>query len=156
MRKYCVLGISLALVIFVSISGCVNNQPVTPPEVKPVITETPTVVSNESIEPAPTEKLQEKSVEDEKFLEAVEMCFLETPEITNKSTHLKFMSCLQNAPNPVGSCEKTYREYLLEYTAADSSTAGYKRATSNTHLIRDEFSRGFILDKVTGEERPCE
>jgi len=155
MKRHFVPGLILALVILVSLSGCVDNQPVAPTEVKPVITETPTLVSNKSVEPAPIEKPQE-SVDDEKFLEAVETCFLETPEITNKSTHLKFMSCLQNAPSPVGSCEKTYREYLLEYTAADSSTAGYKRATYNTHLIRDEFSRGFILDKVTGQERPCE
>jgi hypothetical protein len=156
MKRCFALGTCVILVILVTFCGCVDNQPVTPSEVIPVITEAPILVTNESIEPAPTEKPQERSVDDQKFIDAIETCFVETPEITNTSTHLKFMSCLQDAPNPIGSCEKTYREYLLEYTASESSTAGYKRATYNTHLIRDEFSRGFILDKVTGEERACE
>jgi|GEM_PF-4698981 len=129
----------LLVAAFLFAAGCTGTtirDPVTP-------------ASTLSLPPAPavsstgaTSTLPTPDRTDEQFLEAVALCYNNTPVIADRKTNLDFTTCMQHTPVPEGFCARQFRSEILEYTTKDDdTTAGYHRETMNMQVARTRYSR---------------
>jgi len=92
---------------------------------------------------------------DKPFADAAELCFTETPVITNLSTHLAFVTCMQKTPQPTSACAKKFRADVLKYTNDDDTTSGFRRETHNAQVFRLAFYTNESYNKEKGVFEPC-
>ena len=150
MRGYPVFAvIATAIILIITTCGCVQQQPV----VNATVNVTPTVTV--SVTSTPTIKPSDYSVDDRKFIDAAEVCYRDTPYIENLSTHMAFVTCMKNTPDPTSACAKAYRHNALKYTNEDGTTSGYKRETYNTQLFRDAFFNNKTYNATRQEFEAC-
>jgi hypothetical protein len=141
-----------ALVFLLLAAGCTTGKPAA----TPVPTVPPTTVETTAITVIPTPTTEAPDViADRAFAAAADICYQNTPVITNLTTHLAFATCMKDTPLPPGNCAQNYRYYVLKYTNEDASTAGFARETNNVHLARDAFLRNEGYDGVRLEYVPC-
>jgi len=128
----------LLLVTVLLTAGCTNeNKNVA---VTPAVTVTQTPILPVSIVPTLTEKPIQENTDDRNFVDAVELCYNNTPVIIDIKTNLAFTICMQHTPIPTGECAKHFRSDILTYaTKDDSTTAGFKRETHNMQAARAAF-----------------
>jgi hypothetical protein len=121
-------------------AGCTHtNEPVALSTT--VITVSPTPDIPFSVIPAVTEKPLQKFPDDRAFLDAVDICYANTPVITSIRTNMDFTVCMQHTPLPTGTCAQRFRREILQYTTKDDdTTAGYARETYNMGVARVRFS----------------
>jgi hypothetical protein len=131
----CIVLLAAALLT----AGCTNeNKNVNAP---PPITITPASTLPVSLLPTLTEKPTQDNTGDRTFLEAVGICYNNTPAITDTKTNLEFTICMQHTPISSGTCARLFRSEILEYTTKDDgTTAGNKRSTENMQIARVRFS----------------
>ena len=128
----------LLLVAVLLTAGCTNenkNVAVTPAV---IVTQTP--ILPVSIVPTLTETPLQDTTDDRNFVDAVEICYNNTPVITDTKTNLEFTICMQHTPIPTGKCAQQFRSDILKYaTKDDSTTAGFNRETHNMQVARAIF-----------------
>jgi hypothetical protein len=91
--------------------------------------------------PTLTEQPSQESTDNSKFLEAVEICYKNTPIINSTKTNLEFTICMQHTPIPTDPCARQFRSEILEYcTKDDGTTAGNTRSSTNMQIARVRFS----------------
>jgi len=129
----------LLLVAVLLTAGCTDeNKNVA---VIPAVTVTQTPILPVSIVPTVTEKPIQDTTDDRNFLDAVDLCYNNTPVINTTKTNMEFTICMQHTPIPTGFCAKQFRSEILKYTTKDdSTTAGFTRETYNMHVARARFS----------------
>jgi len=134
----CIPFIVLLVAVLLT-AGCTNeNKNVA---ATPTVTVTQTSILPVSTVPLITEKPPQDNADDRKFLEAVGICYNNTPAITDTKTNLEFTICMQHTPIPSGTCARLFRSEILEYTTKDNgTTAGNKRSTENMQIARVRFS----------------
>jgi hypothetical protein len=142
-----------ALVFLLLMAGC-TGKPAAEPVTTPPTTTMQTTVTTMTVVPTPTEVLPDLTA-DQKFADAADICYNNTPVITNLSAHMAFATCMKDTPLPSGNCALNYRYYVLKYTNEDATSAGFARETSNTRLTRDAYLRGEGFDGVRQEYVPC-
>jgi hypothetical protein len=142
-----------ALVFLVIVAGCTTAKPAaTPvPTLPPTTVETPVVTQTPV--PPPTE--DPETLADRAFAEAADLCFQNTPVITNMSDHLAFATCMKDTPLPAGNCARNYRYYVLKATNEDMNTAGFARETNTARLAREAYLRGEGYDNIRQEYVIC-
>jgi hypothetical protein len=95
------------------------------------------------------------NIDDLKFVDAAETCYKDTPLITNISTHMAFVTCMQKTPHPMSVCALNYRNYALKYTNEVDTTAGNQRETYNVHLFRFAFFSNLTYNRTRQRFEPC-
>lgn len=140
----------LFIVLLVAISitaGCTSETKDI--AVTPALTVTQTPILPVSTLPTLTEKATQDNTDDKKFLDAVEICYKNTPVITDSTTNREFTICMQNTPIPTGKCEKSFRSEIFTYaTKDDITTAGLKRMNNNMQLVRAAFYNNTMWDST--------
>lgn len=144
-----------AVILMVLLSGCTARQPVVPATVPPLVTDTEPPVITRSVVRTPAAEPVPDTSEDQRFVDAAEACYRDTPVIANLTTHLAFLTCMKNTPKPAGACAQSYRYNALKYTNDDDTTSGYARETHNTHLAREAFYRNLAYDALRQEFVVC-
>ena len=138
----------IAVLITAGCTNEANNVAVTP-----AVTATPTPVLPVSIVPPLTEKPLQDNTDDRNFIDAVEMCYNNTPVIIDTRTNLEFTICIQHTPVTTGKCAQQFRSDLLKYaTKDDSTTAGFKRETHNMQAARTAFYNNMKWDSSVSPE----
>ena len=134
--KYSLLVLLLVAVLLTA--GCTNeNKNVA---VTPAVTVTQTPILPVSIVTTLTEKPIQDNKKNRNFVDAVEICYNNTPVIIDTKTNLEFTICMQHTPIPTGKCAQQFRSDVLKYaTKDDSTTAGFKRETHNMQAARAAF-----------------
>jgi hypothetical protein len=164
MKDYLIIGIiAAAVMILITIYGCISMQPAPAAPAAPAVTatQTPVPAAAQTTPPAvatvtATEpEASEEDIADQRFLEAAEACYEATPEITNQTTHLAFLTCMQNTPEPKSACAISFKHDALEYTNDDETSAGYARETKNVHLAREAFYKNMAYNDATLQYEPC-
>jgi hypothetical protein len=135
----------LLMVMVLITTGCTNenkNGAVNPIETgNPTVTVTQTQILPVSIVPTLAEKPVQENTDDRNFVDAVGICYNNTPVMMDMKTYLAFTICMQHTPIPTGSCAKMFRSEILEYTTKDDdTTAGYQRSTYNMQVARVRYS----------------
>jgi hypothetical protein len=141
--KYSLLVLLLVAVLLTT--GCTNeNKNVA---ITPAVIVTQTSILPMSIVPTSTEKPIQDNTDDKKFLDAVEICYNNTPVITDIKTNIEFTTCMQHTPIPTGKCAKSFRSEIFTYaTKDDITTAGLKRMNDNMRLARAAFYNNMTWD----------
>jgi hypothetical protein len=159
MKNTSVFMVIMAVVVLMAaLSGCTStNPPVAPVQSTPVVMDTPAPTAAVTVMPTsvPVPAPDNSAVADKKFADATETCFTTTPVISDVTTHLAFVTCMQNTPEPKGLCALNYRNNVLKYTKDDATTAGYARETTRIKLARDAFSRNMSYNSQTDKAEPC-
>jgi hypothetical protein len=143
-----------ALVFLLLMAGCTSKPAAEPITTTPATTIQTTVTTIMTVVPTTVEEWS-SSTADRAFVDAADICYKNTPVITNLSTHLAFATCMKDTPLPSGNCALNYRYYVLKYTNEDTTTAGFARETSNARLAREAYLRGEGYDGVRQEYVPC-
>jgi len=128
----------LLLVAVLLTAGCTNeNKNIA---ITPAVTVSQTPILPVSVVATVTEKPIQNNTVDRNFIDAVEICYNNTPVIIDTKTNLAFTICMQHIPIPTGECAKHFRSDVLKYaTKDDSTTAGFKRETHNMQAARAAF-----------------
>jgi hypothetical protein len=138
------------IVVFMALlltAGCIHNS--TPIPATPLLTSTRTPSLTLGEIPIPevllvtaTANPVQQNTDDQKFLDAIDLCYANTPILKDTNTVLAFTVCVQHTPLPAGTCAKQFRSEILAYTTKDDdTTAGYQRATYNMQVARTRFSQ---------------
>ena len=141
--RYLVLIILLMTVLLTA--GCIseNKNIAGTPAVSGTQTPRPPV----TIVPTVSQKSLQDTTDDRNFVDAFELCYNNTPVITDIKTNLEFTICMQHTPIPTGECAKHFRSDVLKYaTKDDSTTAGFTRETHNMQVARAAFYNNMRWD----------
>jgi hypothetical protein len=95
------------------------------------------------------------SSDDKQFLDAMNICYQEIPAITNITTHITFVKCMQNTPVPSDPCAQNFRTYSLKYMNDDDTSSGYSRMTQNMHISRQEYYKHMQWNITKVRFEPC-
>ncbi len=138
----------LFIVLLVAVlltAGCTNdNKNIA---VTPAVTGTQPPVLPVSVVPTLPETPLQDTTDDRNFVDAFEICYNNTPVITDTKTNLEFTICMQHTPIPTGECAKHFRSDVLKYaTKDDSTTAGFTRETHNMQVARAAFYKNVRWD----------
>lgn len=131
----------------VLLSGCMDQQTKATENISPIQTVTeaakPTIIASNI------------SNDDKGFLDAANVCYLQTPSITNITTHTSFTKCMQNTPKPESSCAQNFRTFTLKYMNDDDTTSGYSRMTYNMYLLRNAYNHKMMWNSTKVRFEPC-
>jgi hypothetical protein len=158
MKPSAIFTVLMAVVILALLSGCTGttSPPVTPAATTPMATPTPmTPVATPTPTTAAVPTPDSDAVADMSFNTALETCYATTPVITNGTSRVAFVNCLQNAPDPKGGCAVNYKSNVQRYLKDDDTTAGYNRMNSRIQLARDAYSRNLTYNYVLDQAEPC-
>ena len=167
MRRFPVFLLpAAAVVLLLLLSGCAGKLPAPPAESSAALSietlppaETtapaPAPVSAFTYRPPPPRATVPPADLDRAFVDAAAACYRQTPVIADMTTHMAFLTCMQKAPTPAGTCARGYRDTIFHYMNEDDTTGGYARETHNTQLARDEFNRSMIYDTTSQQFVPC-
>lgn len=140
-----------ALIFLLFLAGCTTTP--APAPVTTIPTTVPTPVPTTAVVTPPT--VSPDVAADKEFADAADLCYNQTPVITNLSTRLTFATCMQGIPLPPGNCAQNYRYYVLKATNEDASSAGYARETDTNNLARAAYLRGEGYNEVSLQYVPC-
>ena len=150
-----------AMIAFIFIAGCTGGNQKTIVTTLPTVTQTPII---ETITPVPTTITSapvktltpdQGSIADKQFLDGAEACYNATPVISNITTHMTFVTCMQNTSDPKSACAVSFKHYALKYTSDDDTTAGNARQTHNVQLLREAFYKNLTYDAVSQQFVAC-
>jgi hypothetical protein len=128
----------LALLLVVLTAGCMNEDKNV--NFTPTVTIVQTPIPPVSTVPIVIEKPTQDTTYDRKFLDAIELCYNNTPVILDSITNNEFTICMQHTPIPTGNCAKSFRSEVFRYaTKDDLTTAGLKRINNNMQAVRAAF-----------------
>ena len=142
-----------ALVFLLLIAGC-TSQPAEKPVVNTPVMTVQTTVTTMTVVPT-TAAEPTVSADDRMFIKAADMCYNNTPVITDLTTHMAFATCMKDTPLPSGNCAQNFRYYVLKSTNEDPTSAGFSRETTTARLAREAFLRGEGYDGIRQEYVPC-
>jgi hypothetical protein len=138
----------LFIVLLVAVlltAGCTND--IKNVAVAPALTVIQTSILPVSAVPTLAEKPTQDDTDDKKFLDAVEICYKNTPVIMDSKTNMEFTICMQHTPIPTGKCAKIFRSEIFRYaTKDDITTAGLKRMNNNMQVTRAAFYNNTTWD----------
>jgi hypothetical protein len=143
-----------ALVFLLLIAGCTTSKPVAEPVVSTSAMTVQTTVTTMTVVPTTT-TVSTTMTDDKLFAAAAEICYNNTPVISDLNTHLAFATCMKDTPLPSGNCAVNFRYYVLKSTNEDATTAGFARETSTARSAREAFLRGEGYDGIRQEYVPC-
>jgi hypothetical protein len=150
-----------AMIAFIFIAGCTGGNQKTMVTTLPTVTQTPII---ETIAPvpatitsAPVKSLtpDQGSIADKQFLAGAEACYNATPVISNITTHMTFVTCMQNTSDPKSACAVSFKHYALRYTSDDDTTAGNARQTQNAQLVREAFYKNETYNATSHAFETC-
>jgi hypothetical protein len=160
-----------AVILMLVVSGCTGKLPAPPAESAsdfqieippfPMGAQEPAMTTAQApawafrTPPSPSVTTLSDADADQAFADAAEACYNGTPVISNITTHISFVTCMDRTPKPAGACARNYRSNALRYTNDDDTTAGYARETQNTHLARDAYYRNLAYDAPAQQFVPC-
>jgi len=159
--RSCHFFIIATVIMFLTAScGCIQQQPITTEDADPIVMDptTPTMEVRETSTAPSTDYTSDETnytSDDQRFIDAAEACYQNTPQITNLTTHNTFLKCMQNTSDPTSVCAKSYKRDALKYTNVDDTTAGYQRETHNVHLARSMFFEHMAYNATRQEFEPC-
>jgi len=135
----------MLLVAVLVTAGCTNeNKNISG---TPAVPGTQTPKLPVSIVPTISNQPLKDTTDDRNFVDAFELCYNNTPVITDIKTNLEFTICMQHTPIPTGECAKYFRSDVLKYaTKDDSTTAGFIRETHNMQVARSAFYNNMRWD----------
>lgn len=158
-RSLVFVAIIAVVFLMTALSGCTSTT--TPPDVKVANTFTvtytpapvPTITTLPTTPPVPEPDVT--VIADKKFVDATEACYSANPVISNVSTQLAFISCMQNTPDPKGVCASNYKSNVLKYTKDDATSAGYLRENTRIQRARDAYSKNLSYNYLTDMAEAC-
>jgi len=140
-----------ALIFLILLAGCTTSQPAPAPTSIPTTMPTPAptimIVTTPTVSP--------DVLADKAFADAADVCYNQTPVITNLSDRLVFATCMRDIPLPPGNCAQNYRYYVLKASNEDTTSAGYARETEVNNLARQAYRQGQGYDNVGLQYVPC-
>jgi hypothetical protein len=159
--KHTIALITMTLIVIaVALSGCTSTTSppaaTTPTPAAPVSTPAMTPLGTATPPPATTAvPAPDTFVADTNFVNALNACYASIPVVSNITTHIALVDCVQNAPEPKGLCAQNYRSNVQLYLKDDDTTAGYNRENTRIGLAREAYNRNLSYNYVTGQAEAC-
>jgi hypothetical protein len=151
--------VMIAVVVLAAvISGCTSSTspPAVPAQNTPVAIATPVMTPVAALTLPPTAVPgTDTTVADKNFVNGMEACYASIPVISNISTHIALVNCVQGVPDPKGQCAQNYQSNVRRYLKDDDTTAGYNRQNTRISLARDAYNQNLSYNYVTGQDEAC-